>query len=230
MSTLEDILRQRDVIHVFGYGSLTWKPDFESTRQDVGFIKGYRRVFWQGSVYHRGTPQKPGRCATLAKASNEVCWGLVYEIRGKDQISKCLDHLQLREQSLGGYEANIVQAHLKCSYGKLITVEALIYRALPKNQLWLGDASLAKLGYDIATSSGIAGHNSEYLFKLCDWMRKYLPSIQDNHLFGIEMHARKIMGISVRQLKNWESLLRCPKFSAKLKKCDVRNREKLLSK
>jgi len=219
---LDDYLRRERVLYVFGYGSLTWKPDFASTRQNVGFIKGYRRVFWQGSVFHRGTPQRPGRCATLTKASpNEECWGLVFELRGKEQIAKCLDHLQLREQSLGCYDVNIVPCYLKCPYGKTITVDALIYHALPKNNLWLGEASLSKLSMEIATSFGVAGSNVEYLFKLCDFMRKYAPGARDAHLFGIERHIRQWLGISVKKPDTWDSLMKNRKFCDHLRKCDV---------
>lgn len=32
---------------VFGYGSLIHTPNFQYNQRVVGYIKGYRRVFWQ---------------------------------------------------------------------------------------------------------------------------------------------------------------------------------------
>lgn len=40
------------VLWVFGYGSLIWNPGFEFDEKVVGFIKGYKRVFDLGTVYH----------------------------------------------------------------------------------------------------------------------------------------------------------------------------------
>lgn len=37
-------------IWVFGYGSLVYRPGFEHAEAVEGYIKGYRRVFWQGST------------------------------------------------------------------------------------------------------------------------------------------------------------------------------------
>lgn len=39
------------VMWVFGYGSLVWNPGFAYDARLVGFVRDYRRVFYQGG-YH----------------------------------------------------------------------------------------------------------------------------------------------------------------------------------
>ena len=41
-----------------------------------------RRVFHQGSTDHRGTPNHPGRTATLESAANCVTWGTAFRLAG----------------------------------------------------------------------------------------------------------------------------------------------------
>jgi hypothetical protein len=62
-------------IWVFGYGSLVHRPGFEYSRRVEGFIRGYRRVFHQGSTDHRGTQERPGRTVTLVPCATSTVVG-----------------------------------------------------------------------------------------------------------------------------------------------------------
>lgn len=55
---LQDLIREKNDIWIFGYGSLVWKPGFAYKRSKVGHIKGYKRRFWHGDDFHRGDKEK----------------------------------------------------------------------------------------------------------------------------------------------------------------------------
>lgn len=201
-------MSNQEVIYVFGYGSLTWKPDFESHRQFVGYVRGYERRFWQGSVYHRGTPEKPGRVLTLTKVPEGSCWGLVYEVRGSENINACLDKLCLREQSLGFYDCCVAPVYTRESESSGEPIHAIVYHAVPGNELFLGEeSSLEEIALEIATCRGEAGHNLEYLLRLTDWLREEAPEETDPHVFGIESHVRRLLGLCNLHILSWTSLL-----------------------
>lgn len=47
-----------NALWVFGYGSLCWYPGFSYSKSITGYIKGFKRRFWQGNTTHRGTVEK----------------------------------------------------------------------------------------------------------------------------------------------------------------------------
>ncbi len=55
-------------LYLFGYGSLCWRPEAAWSHWEPGFVatvEGYKRLFAQQSMDHRGTPKHPGLVATL---------------------------------------------------------------------------------------------------------------------------------------------------------------------
>lgn len=94
---------QLEKLVVFGYGSVIWKPGIEFEESHVGFINGFVRRMWQGNETHRGRKGRPGRVATLIPKLNKRTFGKAFVLKSKEQIAAAMDHLIMREISLGGY-------------------------------------------------------------------------------------------------------------------------------
>jgi len=178
--------------YIFGYGSLMWRPGFPYLRKFDGYIKGWKRVFWQGSTDHRGTPSSPGRVVTLTKQTPEsrelyVTWGVVYcipEVEAAD-VLKSLDY---REK--GGYIREEAEVYISGSDSPVIS-GAIVYLADHTNQSYLGDAPLIDIASQIVKSVGPSGPNVDYLLNLANVLRTM--NVTDDHVFELESHVRLLM-------------------------------------
>ncbi|XP_071923994.1 gamma-glutamylcyclotransferase 2-3 isoform X5 [Coffea arabica] len=177
---------------VFGYGSLIWKTGFHYDDRLVGFIKGYRRVFYQGSTDHRGTPDFPGRTVTLEPAEGEVCWGVAYKIIRKEDQEEALTYLEVREKQ---YDQ---KAHVDIFSDRAATVPAvsgvLIYIASADQKLnrnYLGPASLQEIANQIVRAEGPSGPNRDYLFQLEKALT--LLGCEDRHVIDLANEVRSIL-------------------------------------
>ncbi|XP_078000839.1 glutathione-specific gamma-glutamylcyclotransferase 1-like [Glandiceps talaboti] len=189
---LENNLTQSDMfletsLWIFGYGSLTWNPNFIYTSRADGHIDGLVRRFWQGNVTHRGVPGAPGRVATLVKSNKGKTWGTAYEVRGEKEIIGALKHLNVRECRLGGYESRFIKFHPTDGTEPFLT---LVFTATPHNALYMGPAAMATMAGEIASAKGHSGLNCEYVFKLAEYMRTTFPEVADHHLFELESLVR----------------------------------------
>jgi cation transport regulator ChaC len=164
-------------VWIFGYGSLVWRPAFDYEAREPGWIEGWTRRFWQGSIDHRGVPDAPGRVVTLVPEASARCWGVAYRI-ASEQIDAVLGTLDHREQ--GGYERHFLDVHV--SAGR--TIEgALVYVATEHNPNWLGPAPLSAIAGQIRRSTGPSGSNPEYILRLAEALREL--GATDDHVFAL---------------------------------------------
>ncbi|KAL2538687.1 ChaC-like family protein [Forsythia ovata] len=177
---------------VFGYGSLIWKAGFHFDDRLVGFIKDYRRVFYQGSTDHRGTPEYPGRTVTLEPAEGEVCWGVAYKIMRKEDQEAALEYLEVREKQ---YD---MKAYLDFFTEPTASTPAvsnvLVYIASADKKLnknYLGPASFEEIANQIVHAEGPSGPNRDYLFKLETALIQI--GCEDKHVSDLASEVRRIL-------------------------------------
>lgn len=167
---------------LFGYGSLLWKQGFTPLDVRDAHLDGYQRAFTQKSWDHRGTPQLPGRVANLIPADART-FGRIYLLPTavRDELIAQLDH---REKA--GYSRQILT--LQTASGP---VEATTFIGPPGNPDDARNEPLETTARIIATASGPSGANTDYLFSLCDVLRK--AHQHDPYTFTLESMVRALL-------------------------------------
>ncbi|XP_027332798.1 gamma-glutamylcyclotransferase 2-3 [Abrus precatorius] len=180
------------VMWVFGYGSLIWKAGFHFDERVVGFIKGYRRVFYQGSTDHRGTPEFPGRTVTLEPAEGEICWGAAYKVSKKEDEEIALTHLEVREKQYDKKEYLDFYIELNATTPAVSGVMAYVASPNTKTNVnYLGPATVEEIARQIIQAEGPAGPNRDYLFKLEEALLEI--GCKDKHVIDLANEVRRIL-------------------------------------
>ena len=167
-----------DSLWLFGYGSLIWKADFAYLERRPAHILGWARRFWQASHDHRGTPESPGRVATLIRAPGAACHGMAYRIS-----PRVFEPLDIREKN--GYLRVITEMKFEDAPSDHVSrVEGVVYLAGDDNAAYLGPAPEAEIARQIAASHGPSGPNRDYLLNLAAALREL--GFEDAHVFALE--------------------------------------------
>ncbi|XP_017470918.1 PREDICTED: putative glutathione-specific gamma-glutamylcyclotransferase 2 [Rhagoletis zephyria] len=182
----------KDDVWIFGYGSLIWKPDFPFIDRKRGFIRGYRRLFYQNSIDHRGTKSRPGRVVTLLPAVSleSRVYGIAYRI-SEEHRDEVLAHLDHREKN--GYERCVLQFY---EYPEQPDnhFDISMYIATPDNTSYAGNVwKIPEIAQQIFAAAGPSGPNREYLFNLASAMRELFPGEEDRHLYELEAEVKQLI-------------------------------------
>ncbi|KAG5479109.1 hypothetical protein LSCM1_02959 [Leishmania martiniquensis] len=194
---------------IFGYGSILWKQNFEFDAEYEAYIKGYKRVFYQGSCDHRGVPGQPGRVVTLLPSEDKEArvYGKAYQLPAvPEKLNTIFQALDVREKA--GYERLLVTLYDPRSSlaaggkdhqlslaekgvdtrGKAVV--CLCYSATEDNADYLGPATMEAMARQILNSTGPSGPNKEYLYRLDRSLREM--GATDPHVFALAALARRL--------------------------------------
>lgn len=188
-----EILAEGRSVWIFGFGSLVHTPGFPYDASVHGFVRGWKRVWWQGSTDHRGTPERPGRTVTMVAQPGALAWGTAYRLTGTpEQQLATLAYLEWREKQ---YDLRIRVDVYSSEDSWCPTVPAaLCYVATSRKALnpnYLGPAPLPNLAAQIAIAKGPSGWNHEYLFRLADALRAM--NATDHEVFELEGLVKKML-------------------------------------
>jgi len=145
-------------IWVFGYGSLMWRPGFAYEEARHARLTGYRRCFCIYSVYHRGTPARPGLVLGLDRGG--ACEGIAYRVAAAN-VAGTVRYLRAREQVNGVYrETHVPIDVIEGPRHQVLALTYIVERAHPN---YAGRLPLALQARLIRAGSGLSGNNLDYL-------------------------------------------------------------------
>lgn len=141
---------------VFAYGSLMWRPGFDTAEEAPAVIAGYHRALCIASIRHRGTAERPGLVLGLDEGGS--CEGVAFRVLAQDAPS-VLAYLRERELVTGVY----LERRLPASLADGRTVEALAYVADPAHPQYVGDLPPEETLARVRAGRGAAGPNPDYV-------------------------------------------------------------------
>ncbi|WP_081952999.1 gamma-glutamylcyclotransferase [Rhizobium sp. YS-1r] len=179
---------------IFAYGSLIWKPGFESVACQRATLHGWHRSFSLRIERGRGTPDQPGLMMMLSRGGR--CDGVIYQVAEEEkriQMEKALRREVSNREGLGSMRWMPV----KTQGGE--TIRALVF--------WAGGTSrriirpllpLHDVAPVLARACGHRGSCAEYLYNTVVHLAEF--GIRDRNLWRLqELVAREIRALHVRE-------------------------------
>ncbi len=175
-------------VHVFGYGSLIWSPDFEFAGRWAATCRGFKRRFSQLSPDHRGTHELLGRTVVLLE--DEGGKGVCGEVYLLPAAQACTIMTRLIHRERAGYDA--ISVSVDCNDG--VTRQAWTFaRATPPGPeadpatFYAGEEEATVTARVIAVAAGRSGTNLQYFVRLLLAMRQRRHV--DEHLERLWTHV-----------------------------------------
>ncbi|KAL1639947.1 hypothetical protein SLS58_007373 [Diplodia intermedia] len=181
----------------------------------------------QASEDHRGTPEAPGRVATLidrahwetltdhhayARAQQAQGNNLVTSLQHDAPAEKVWgaayhipashaasvrDYLDIRE--INGYSIQYTPFHPAADNNTNEPIHCLVYIGLPENPQFMGPQDPQRLAEHIARSSGPSGENRDYLYQLEQALLGLSADSSDEHITDLARRCREVEATMTRR-------------------------------
>ena len=154
----------RGDVWVFGYASLIWRPEFESTEERPATVHGWHRALAMRSRINRGTPEQPGLVFALLPGGS--CHGVAYRVPRKRAAAE-LERLWLREMPSAVYDPRFLPC--RTAHGEVRALAFTLSRRSPNFVQAMHDHELVHV---LRHARGRFGTTLEYLLETADALRR----------------------------------------------------------
>lgn len=173
---------------VFAYGSLIWKPTFESVTRKAGIARGWHRSFCLELDRWRATPEQHGLMMALDRGGS--CAGLLCQLVEHD-LNETVHNLVWREIS---FEHEFIAVRWLTVDTNDGPVKALTFWAGPRGAGIFRRLPLPKVAEVIARACGHLGSNASYLRNTVLHLEEH--GIRDRNLW----HLQKLVAQEIRSI------------------------------
>lgn len=163
---------------VFAYGSLIWKPTFESVARHAAVARGWHRQFCMEIRGFRGTPEVPGLMMALMAGGR--CSGVALEIE-EARAEEVVDGLVRRETPFVENESDWRWITVDTGRGK---TQALVFWAGPTGPSIRPRLPLEDVAAQLARACGYVGSCAEYLRNTVISLEE--QGIRDRNLWALQ--------------------------------------------
>ena len=188
--------RPQGPLWIFAYGSLIWKPTFESVARKRGTARGWHRSFCLDLDNWRATPEQRGLMMALDHGGS--CDGILLQV-AEAGLNDTVYGLVWREIS---FEQDFASARWLTVATAEGPVKALAFWAGPKGEGILRKLPPEKVAQVITRACGHMGSNAAYLYNTVLHLAE--AGIHDRNLW----HLQKLVAQEIRAIHGHEDRLR----------------------
>lgn len=144
---------------VFGYGSLMWRPGFPYREARPARLVGVHRSLCVYSIFHRGTPERPGLVLGLDRGGS--CRGVSFRVAAADR-DEVMAYLRKRELITDVYRERERPVLVD---GAAEPVAAVTYLVDRSHRQYAGVLPYDRLLEMVRTGRGDSGANRDYVLQ-----------------------------------------------------------------